>query len=153
MLAGYPAYDWAFAMMRIAKVSPKATGVGATVTVTTAPGYPFGVGAKYFGVNLLSELDAPGEYYVDRTAGLLYVLPVAAGAAAVTGFAADSAAPGTPAAIGANQSYVYSPTMPPPTGADPAAEVVLMMASTVVATAGTSTAQPLKCIRRLRVAC
>jgi len=31
--------------------------------------------ARYIGFNLLSELDAPGEYYVSREDGLIYYLP------------------------------------------------------------------------------
>ena len=144
ILGGYPAYDWAFAMVGIAAVSLNETTGGATVVVAGAPGYPFTVGARYFGVNILSELDAPGEYYVDRTAGLLYLLPVAAGISAVTEFAADAAVSGTPAAIGANESYVYSPTLPPPVGVDPATEVVLTMTADVIVTAGTSATAPLQ---------
>ena len=31
--------------------------------------------AKFIGANLLCELDAPNEFYVDRTKGLLYFYP------------------------------------------------------------------------------
>ena len=34
-------------------------------------------GARFYALNLLSELDAPGEYFLDRKAGRLYVYPPA----------------------------------------------------------------------------
>ena len=37
--------------------------------------YGFKQGAKFYGVNLRSELDAPGEYYIDRQRGQLLFWP------------------------------------------------------------------------------
>ncbi len=30
---------------------------------------------RYYGVNLKSELDAPGEYYIERSSGMVYFYP------------------------------------------------------------------------------
>jgi hypothetical protein len=48
---------------------------GHTVTVGSAPGYAFKVGQPFYFYNLLEELTASGEWYVDRTSGLLYLWP------------------------------------------------------------------------------
>ncbi len=37
--------------------------------------YGFKQGAKFYGVNLRSELDAPGEYYIDRERGEVLFWP------------------------------------------------------------------------------
>jgi hypothetical protein len=50
----------------------------ATSTISLVSGPPlFGIGASqlYYAYNLLEEIDQPGEYYVDRTAGILYFWP------------------------------------------------------------------------------
>lgn len=39
--------------------------------------------ARWYGFNLLSEIDAPGEYYIDRAKGRIYFWPQKAGQAAV----------------------------------------------------------------------
>ena len=46
-------------------------------TVYWAPGVqqPLKANARYFGLNLVSELDTAGEYYISRSSGLLYYLP------------------------------------------------------------------------------
>lgn len=43
--------------------------------------------ARWYGFNLLAELDAPGEYYLDRTNSLLYFWPPRAGGRAVLSMA------------------------------------------------------------------
>jgi parallel beta-helix repeat protein len=39
--------------------------------------YGYRVGQWFFGFNLLSEIDEPGEYYIDRQSGILYFYPPA----------------------------------------------------------------------------
>ena len=37
--------------------------------------YGYRLGQWFYGFNLLSEIDEPGEYYIDREAGVLYFYP------------------------------------------------------------------------------
>ena len=46
-----------------------------TVTLTDAVSGGIGAGQRYYAENLLEELDQAGEYYVDRTNGMLYFWP------------------------------------------------------------------------------
>ena len=39
------------------------------------PGAPARFTTRYYAVNLLEEIERPGEYYIDRDAGILYFLP------------------------------------------------------------------------------
>jgi hypothetical protein len=72
-LNGVFSKDWAWSFNRIADLDPK------TGTISLAYGEIYGVlqwGNDFFyAENLLEELDAPGEYYVDRKAGKLYLIP------------------------------------------------------------------------------
>ncbi|MBM3892578.1 MAG: right-handed parallel beta-helix repeat-containing protein, partial [Verrucomicrobia bacterium] len=46
--------------------------------ITLAPPlhhYGFAKGRRYYALNLLSEIDRPGEWYLDRTRGVLYLWP------------------------------------------------------------------------------
>ncbi len=73
MIQGYPKYEWADASLHIASFDP---GTG---RVTTSDESPYGAadGKPFYFFNILEELDASGEYYVNRTAKKLYVLPPA----------------------------------------------------------------------------
>ncbi len=73
-LHGYWFYDWADTYESIARIDT------ANHTIRTRPphgAYGYKKGQRYYALNLLCELDSPGEYYVDRTAGLLYFWPPA----------------------------------------------------------------------------
>ncbi|KPK58090.1 MAG: hypothetical protein AMK73_09470 [Planctomycetes bacterium SM23_32] len=69
---GYWFQDWADSYERVAHIDALAR------IVTTEP--PHGVygyreGQRFYFLNVLPELDSPGEYYVDRQEGRLYVWP------------------------------------------------------------------------------
>jgi len=73
---GYWAWDWANSYERVANLDPDQR------LVRTAPPhglYGFRPGQRFYFVNVLEELDVPGEYYVDSTSDLLYFWePIAA---------------------------------------------------------------------------
>jgi hypothetical protein len=71
---GYWAWDWADSYERIERLDP------ATRTIVTAAPhglYGFRKDQRYYFLNVLEELDAPGEYYLDAEAGRIYFWPPA----------------------------------------------------------------------------
>lgn len=69
---GYWSWDWADSYERIASLDP------ATSTILTAAPhglYGFRRNQRYYFLNVLEELDSPGEYYLDPAAGLVYFWP------------------------------------------------------------------------------
>lgn len=72
-LNGYWAYKWYNECIRVARIDPEAK------TITFAAPHLYGLGGpsggEYFALNLLEELDSPGEYYLDRKTGILYFWP------------------------------------------------------------------------------
>ena len=58
---------------------PPRANIATAGSVLSGGGAPPSVieGARFYALNLLSELDAPGEYFLDRKAGRLYVYPPA----------------------------------------------------------------------------
>ena len=46
-----------------------------TITTEYCSKYGFKEGGYYYFFNVLEELDAPGEYYIDRDNGILYFYP------------------------------------------------------------------------------
>jgi len=79
---GYWAYDWANSYERVLRLDPLAR------VVETAPphgNYSFTKGQRFYFLNVLEELDGPGEYYVDRERGRLYFWPPNSAEAATKG--------------------------------------------------------------------
>jgi len=71
---GYWAWDWANSYERIASIDLQ------TRLIKTAPPhgqYGFRAGQRIYFLNILEELDSPGEWYLDRETGLLYFWPPA----------------------------------------------------------------------------
>ena len=71
---GYWAYDWANSYEEVESIDTEKR------LVKTKPPhghYGFREGQRYCFLNVLEELDCPGEYYVDAGAGMLYLWPPA----------------------------------------------------------------------------
>ena len=68
---GYWRYLWAGTTIRVASIDRNSG------RLTTAGGsnYGFAEGMPYYFFNVLEELDQPGEWYLDRSSGILYVYP------------------------------------------------------------------------------
>jgi hypothetical protein len=71
---GYWAYDWANSYEHIASLDTKKR------LIKTSPpygNYGFRAGQRFYFLNILEELDEPGEWYLDRKTGILYFWPPA----------------------------------------------------------------------------
>ena len=73
-LHGYWFWDWSDERQAIAEIDADQSWIR-----VAEPYHHYGYrkGQWYYAYNLLSELDAPGEWYVDRDAGILYFWPPA----------------------------------------------------------------------------
>ena len=72
ILFGYWYWDWADQYHRLVSLDPERK-----VFTLDEPWSRYGYrdSCRYYGLNLLCELDAPGEYYVDREKGVIYWIP------------------------------------------------------------------------------
>ena len=71
---GYWYHDWADEYIPVEKIDP----LGKTLTLKQPkPKYGFRNKQRFYALNLLSELDEPGEWYLDRATGILYFWPPA----------------------------------------------------------------------------
>lgn len=69
---GYWFHDWADSYEKIASID---TALRQIVLDPPLHRFGFASGRRYYALNLLSEIDRPGEWYLDRSHGLLYVWP------------------------------------------------------------------------------
>jgi hypothetical protein len=72
LLYGYWFWDWADSYERVESIDPQ------TWLITLAKPwhtYGFSIGAPFYAINALSELDAPGEWYLDRRRGQILLYP------------------------------------------------------------------------------
>ncbi|MFM1902936.1 MAG: hypothetical protein RLZZ440_836 [Planctomycetota bacterium] len=70
-LFGYFFWDWSDSRQRIKAVDPAAHSIELEEPHTT-----YRSGQRFYGFNMLCELDRPGEWCVDRERGILYLWPL-----------------------------------------------------------------------------
>jgi hypothetical protein len=71
MYFGLGYYSWSGSHSTLSALDPT-TG---TLTLPSSPDYGFRAGQPFFVYNLLEELTAPGDYFIDRTNAKLYLRP------------------------------------------------------------------------------
>ena len=71
-LYGYWFWDWSAQPQKIAKISSERKLIE---LVPPYHNYGYRAGQWFYGFNLLSEIDVPGEYYIDRKDGIIYFYP------------------------------------------------------------------------------
>jgi len=69
---GYWKWDWADSYERVKSINTAAREI---VTWPPHGVYGYTPGQRYYALNLIEELDEPGEWYLDRQRGLLYFWP------------------------------------------------------------------------------
>ena len=69
---GYWSWDWANSYERVASIDPDRHLVK---TVAPYGQYGFRKGQRFYYLNVLEELDQPGEWFLDRQSGMLYFWP------------------------------------------------------------------------------
>ncbi|MHB1034597.1 MAG: right-handed parallel beta-helix repeat-containing protein [Pirellulales bacterium] len=69
---GYWAWDWANSYERVAKLD---AGKRHVITAPPMGLYGFRKGQRIYFLNVLEELDQPGEWFLDRKSGMLYFWP------------------------------------------------------------------------------
>lgn len=72
MVCGYWVHLWAGSTLPVASLNVKAK----TIALKERSNYGLKEDHPFYALNLLEEVDRPGEWYLDRAAGLLYVWPV-----------------------------------------------------------------------------
>lgn len=73
MMLGYWYYNWSDQSVQCASIDPE-SGVIRSVQPSA---YGIKSGQRFYVYNLLEELDRPGEWYLDRSTGMLYLYPPA----------------------------------------------------------------------------
>lgn len=68
---GFWKYHWADKHVAAASINPATR----TITLAARPGYGIAAGMPFFAENLLEEITRPGEWYLDRGTGHLYLWP------------------------------------------------------------------------------
>jgi hypothetical protein len=70
-LDGLVANDWSWQSHRIAAIDPEKQ----TISLANPAPYTIKATPRFFVENLLEEVDMPGEYFIDRATGYLYLYP------------------------------------------------------------------------------
>lgn len=71
---GYWTWDWADSYVKVKSIDTQAREIS---TCEPHGVYGYTKGKRYHALNILQELDSPGEWYVDRKTGMLYFWPPA----------------------------------------------------------------------------
>lgn len=71
-LGGYWYWDWSDEFQKVEKID---TSLKLMYLSKPYHNYGYKDSLRYFGLNLFKEIDVPGEWYLDRTDGLLYWFP------------------------------------------------------------------------------
>ncbi len=86
-IQGYLATNWLYGSVAIGSINPQARTITTAWTYNRLSGWPdISSGNPYSVFNLLEEIDEPGEWYLDRTNGMLYWYPSADPSTAVVDF-------------------------------------------------------------------
>ncbi|GMH49987.1 hypothetical protein TrLO_g5061 [Triparma laevis f. longispina] len=72
-LHGYWSFDWADNHVHVTSINANDTHATFNIDPDTPPVYGFLPGARFVVENVLSELDTPNEYYIDKSTATLYV--------------------------------------------------------------------------------
>lgn len=73
---GYWSFDWADSYVNLQYSTPSANNTATLTSFASSPPlYGYLDKARFMGVNILAELDAPNEYYIDKTNNILYFYP------------------------------------------------------------------------------
>lgn len=115
------------------------------VDPATPASYGYSAKAKFLALNILAEMDSPGEYYIDRDAGLVRFLPPHPEAFALLANTTMPYYQGVegPRQLGADQRFVFPVVTPAPTFVDVTQDAHLSMAANVIRTGATSPDSPL----------
>lgn len=68
---GYWKWDWADGTLRVSNLNASTN----TISTVQPSYYGFAAGQRFYAFNLLEEIDIPGEYYIDRSTGVMYLYP------------------------------------------------------------------------------
>ena len=68
-LHGYWTWDWADSYVKVKSIDTLANEI---TTYQPHGVYGYSTGKRFYALNILKELDKPGEWYVDRNSGILY---------------------------------------------------------------------------------
>ena len=75
---GFWAFDWADNYVKLDSLTPYSGHTDTWLLKSdpnTPPVYEVKKGARFYILNSIAELDSPGEYYLDKTSGVLYFWP------------------------------------------------------------------------------
>lgn len=70
-LFGYWYFDWSDLTLKVQKVDSSK----GEIKTATPSAYGVKSGQRFYAYNLLEEIDSPGEWYLDRETGILYIYP------------------------------------------------------------------------------